>query len=252
MIQDLWDRVYEANPYGDAGLWIAGMLLVHAGVHFAYQSGIWVMELLGLGQQYLIPRAKHQLPTFALQVKCVIETSIMVSCVIPVLAYYSLPLFYKLDFSQQLPTIWQFLQGFALCYICDETIFYWVHRVLHHPKLYKHMHKKHHEFVATMAMSSMYAHPIEVLIGILLPSMGAALLFKMHFVTLMAWLLFHSFEKAESHAGYVFPIQSCYRNVSKRDHHHVESRGCYGSMFMIWDKVMGTDALYLRSSHAKL
>lgn len=42
--------------------------------------------------------------------------------------------------------------------------------LLHHPKLYKKIHKKHHEWTAPIGVISLYAHPIEhVVSGARLP-----------------------------------------------------------------------------------
>ena len=38
---------------------------------------------------------------------------------------------------------------------CD-AMFYWVHRTCHHPLLYKHIHKQHHEFKGTTIWASEY------------------------------------------------------------------------------------------------
>ena len=36
---------------------------------------------------------------------------------------------------------------------CD-TLFYWTHRALHQPPLYRLLHKKHHEFKASTVWAS--------------------------------------------------------------------------------------------------
>lgn len=33
-----------------------------------------------------------------------------------------------------------------LSFIIEDFYFYWVHRLLHHPALYKHIHKVHHDY----------------------------------------------------------------------------------------------------------
>ena len=38
-----------------------------------------------------------------------------------------------------------------------EVAFYWSHRALHHPALYKHLHKQHHEYKGTIGFAAEYA-----------------------------------------------------------------------------------------------
>ena len=42
-----------------------------------------------------------------------------------------------------------------------DTSFYWSHRLLHHPRLYKHFHKQHHEYRGTIGFAAEYAHFVE-------------------------------------------------------------------------------------------
>ena len=46
--------------------------------------------------------------------------------------------------------VWQ-LAAMLLCY---DALFYWGHRLLHHPYLYKRFHKQHHEFVWTVSYAA--------------------------------------------------------------------------------------------------
>lgn len=32
------------------------------------------------------------------------------------------------------------------CVFIDDSVFYWIHYIVHLPFLYKHVHKKHHEY----------------------------------------------------------------------------------------------------------
>lgn len=65
-----------------------------------------------------------------------------------------------------LELIWQI----SFCMVCEDTCFYWGHRLLHHPKLYSKIHKKHHEFYSTVSFAAEYAHPLEFCLTNVLPS----------------------------------------------------------------------------------
>lgn len=68
-----------------------------------------------------------------------------------------------------LPTALEFARDFVLSLLLREALFYYSHRLLHVPYLYKLIHKKHHRFTAPIALAAQYAHPIEQIFANALP-----------------------------------------------------------------------------------
>ena len=60
------------------------------------------------------------------------------------------------------------LYHLAVAVVLEDFLFYWCHRMLHTPWLFKHVHRKHHEFhnLASYPIASEYTHPVESVLGL--------------------------------------------------------------------------------------
>ena len=113
----------------------------------------------------------------------------------PPLLYLAYPLFSSDGWmsGEALPSLPTFLAQIFFCICVDDTVFYWSHRGLHHPSIYKYIHKKHHTFKKPIAIATEYAHPIEDFISNTLSTVLGALLLKSHasifwyYTTLKLW-----------------------------------------------------------------
>lgn len=132
--------------------------------------------------------------------------------------------------------------------LIHDTYFYWTHRLMHHPKLFKHVHKVHHMSHNPTPWAAFSFHPLEALVefGIIpimvfvMPLHGFAIaLFAIYMVTLnvMGHLGFEIFPKGfTQHKLFGLHNSSTHHNM-----HHKYVNCNYGLYFNIWDKLMGTN-----------
>lgn len=53
--------------------------------------------------------------------------------------------------------------------LVEDFIFYWTHRLFHWRVIYPYIHKMHHEHKTTVGIAAEYAHPLEFILGNMLP-----------------------------------------------------------------------------------
>lgn len=167
-------------------------------------------------------------------------------------------LFFKLGFLRmsldfkQLPTISEFLFQFGFCFLMADFVFYWVHRLLHHPSLYQYWHKTHHESKNTVAMSALYVHPVEYILadgltsalGIML--MGTAT----HEIVLYTFILWQGCSNIDDHCGYDFPwmftkIFPWSASNVFHNYHHLLNIGNFSAHMVWWDSIFATNIEFL-------
>lgn len=144
---------------------------------------------------------------------------------------------------------WLWLPVSAFLYLfAQDTWFYFTHRVMHHPKLFKHTHAGHHRSVQPTPWASFSFDPIEAASSAwLLPVL--ALFIPIHWGTALTILMLMTVNAVFNHAGWeVYPkrwIEGWWgRHIITASHHnlhHTKFTGNYGLYFRFWDKVMGTD-----------
>ena len=137
--------------------------------------------------------------------------------------------------------IW-FILLFLLTPIWISFHFYWVHRWLHWPPLYRLAHALHHRNTNVGPWSGLSMHPVEhviffssILIHFILPSSPVHILFHMQHQSLTA---------ATSHTGYEAMLIKYKKYLALGTfHHQMHHRyfDCnYGNLEMPWDKWFGS------------
>lgn len=135
--------------------------------------------------------------------------------------------------------------------LVEDTVFFWSHKTLHHPAIYRYIHKQHHEYKTTIGIASEYSHPLEYFFGNIIPTaMGPKLLgSSCHLYTFIAWIALRTGETIDGHCGYDFSW-SPYRllpfsgGAQYHDYHHSHNVGNYSSFFTFWDTFCGTNKHY--------
>lgn len=152
---------------------------------------------------------------------------------------------------EQVPSFPVYVSQILFMILCEDFLFFWVHKIMHYPFMYRNFHKVHHEFFNSIILACGYNTPFEWIFGNLLPSiMGGILLGgRAHLLSTLVFIALRLVETCEAHSGYDFPISvtkylplSC--SSSYHNHHHLVNIGNYGSFFVIWDSICGTNSYY--------
>jgi len=172
----------------------------------------------------------------------VLFNQIVISGPIMALAYYLMEL-RGCSFGRHLPTFaWVVWEVFVMIWV-EEICFYYSHRLLHHPRLYKHIHKVHHEWTSPIGVVSIYAHPFEHAVSNLLPIILGPLLCGSHIATAWMWYALALTSTTISHCGYHFPFLP---SPEAHDFHHLKFNQNFGVLGVL-DRLHGTDAIFRQS-----
>lgn len=148
---------------------------------------------------------------------------------------------YKLSFGYQIFT-------FCLLFIWHDTVFFWVHKFLHIPIVFKHVHKIHHNNININPMTSISFHPIEAVIHgfwfvplvLVLPISG---------YTFFVFGILEAIHTFYVHSGYQFSPKGLTRhwffsNFASATHHnlhHQRTTVHYALYFTWWDRLLGSE-----------
>lgn len=134
------------------------------------------------------------------------------------------------------PAWWSWPLYLLAFVLAEDTVFYFAHRALHIRWLFSNVHARHHRFRHVRSYVAEFAHPLENLMNLVAFFLGPILLAS-PFPVVALWIVVRMLETAEAHSGYAFTA-----GASRHAFHHLHAqRGCYGSFFSPWDRLLGTD-----------
>ena len=215
-------------------------------------SGVYHWFFLNKFREQLTHRILNKKPLKMKQVRKEIYWSLISGFIfgaIAVFIYYLWSINYTaiyLDFNNY--PLWYIpISIFAFLFIQD-TYYYWIHRWMHLPKIYKFFHKVHHKSVHTTVFTAFSFHPYETFLqAIFLPII--VIFLPIHLYALFAVLLIMTLSATINHAGVeVYPsgkLGNWFRKwiigATHHDSHHTKFNFNYGLYFTFWDRLMKTE-----------
>jgi Delta7-sterol 5-desaturase len=137
----------------------------------------------------------------------------------------------------------------ALILVAHDAYFYWTHRAMHHPKLFKSFHRFHHKTVTPTAWAAYsFAIPEAFMMALFMPIW--LFLVPTPWVVTFSFLIIMILRNAMGHAGLELhargwashPILKWISTTTHHDLHHAGSfNHNFGFYFTYWDKLMGTE-----------
>lgn len=158
-----------------------------------------------------------------------------------VLMFWALANGYAPMLTWALHPLW-FVALFLLIPVWESFYFYWIHRLLHLPFLYKHVHVLHHRNINVGPWSGLSMHPIEHVI--FLGSVLIHWVVASHPVHILFHLQYYALTAATTHSGFEgLLVKDRNRLRLGTFHHQMHHRyfECnYGSLDIPWDKLFGS------------
>ena len=138
--------------------------------------------------------------------------------------------------------------GFVLTVVAHDAYFYWSHRLMHRPRLFRSFHRRHHRSnnptpftaysfdIGEAAVMASFTVIWLLLVPIPWPAFG---LFMLHQIA----------RNVIGHSGYELfpanregrPLMDWMTTVTHHDLHHAQAGYNYGLYFTWWDRWMGTE-----------
>lgn len=144
--------------------------------------------------------------------------------------------------------LWWLPVSLLIYLLIHDTWFYWTHRWMHGPRLFKLAHAVHHASRPPTAWAAMSFHPLEAITGaVVIPAL--VLFIPIHVAVLGTVLAIMTLMGVTNHMGWeMFPRRLVHSRLGDwlitASHHqrHHESYLCnYGLYFRHWDRLCNTD-----------
>ncbi|XP_058483923.1 fatty acid hydroxylase domain-containing protein 2 [Solea solea] len=243
--QNQWSRLYVTFEGHEAALFYLGTMLMPTLVFWIPNALLLFVDVTGKPSfitRYRIQMDKNN-PVDRVKLRHAVKTVILNQLLISgpmVVAVYHITSWRVNPCGPELPTFHWALMELAVFALVEEIMFYYSHRLFHHPSLYKHYHKQHHEWTAPVGVVCIYAHPLEHVLSNMLPAVAGPVILGSHLSTTSLWYCLALVSTTISHCGYHLPFLP---SPEFHDFHHLRFNQCFGVMGVL-DRLHGTDSKF--------
>ena len=149
--------------------------------------------------------------------------------------------------------LWWLPVSLVISLLIDETYYYWVHRWMHRPAIFKRIHKIHHQSTISSPWTSFAFHPVEGML-LSLPLVFTLLFIPVHAGVILLQLTIMTISSIINHLDIeIYPEKIRNHSLGKlligASHHalhHKQYKYNFGLYFTFWDKWKKTESPSLR------
>ncbi|KAL1888019.1 c-5 sterol desaturase [Sporothrix stenoceras] len=137
------------------------------------------------------------------------------------------------------PGRWYDIAQIPLFLFFTDMFVYFIHRGLHHPRIYKHLHKPHHKWIMPTPYASYAFHPVDGWMQSL-PYHFFPLFFPLQKWAYLFLFIFINFWTIMIHDGEYVSNNPVINGAACHSIHHLAFNYNYGQYFTLWDRLGGS------------
>lgn len=209
LIWPLWIQLVAWADISDVAMFVAGTTIVHFTTWFVSAFVfVFLGDRCGYFKSHQLPRPAHIVPRDDLLLST-IKTALVDQLITSPIAFWVLLTHVNpsavASQSMPRPSLLAMYLYYVGSMLFSGAYFYVAHRTLHEvPFLYRTIHKKHHQYIGTVAIAAEHAHPLEALFANSVSTVGFALVVGVPLPVWFVWLASRLQETYETHSGYCF------------------------------------------------
>lgn len=141
-----------------------------------------------------------------------------------------------------------FFSSVVIAILMHDAYFYWTHRAMHHPRLFRSFHRVHHLSTNPSPWAAYSFSPLEAVVQAgIFPLV--ALVMPIHILAFGLFMTWQIIFNVLGHTGYEFhprslmdsPLRFILNTPTNHVMHHEKHHGNFGIYFNVWDRLMGTN-----------